>query len=39
MDNVISVLPYTMVIIVDMVNDFGYPVTAKKLWFEGEGVV
>jgi len=38
-DNVIAVLPYTMVIIVEMVNEFGYPVAVKKLWFGCEGFI
>jgi len=39
MDDVISVAPYTMVIIIEMGYKFGYPVSSKKLWFESEGVV
>ena len=38
-DNVVAVLPYTKVIIVEVVNEFGYPVAAKKLWFGCEGFI
>ena len=39
MDKVISVVPYTMVIMIEMGYEFGYPDSAKKFWFEGKGVV
>jgi len=39
MDDVVAVTPYAKVIIVNMGSDSGHPVTAKNLWFEGEGVV